>query len=483
MSWEGANPNGPGERGHLLKDLSNERTIEIEICGFAGGLERMVKITPYGGVGEIGGNKFLVEDGDARIFLDMGQSFSFGEEFFTGFLMPRSRFGLRDLLSLKLIPWIRGLYSEASLEPTDFKYEEPRFSAIVLSHAHFDHSFHLKYVDESIPVHLGEGTKIIMDSWQETSSVDFGPHDFRPFRTGRRVDIDGVELEPIHVDHSIPGAYGILLHTSEGVVAYTGDFRKHGPHAHMSNDFLDKLREERPIALLCEGTRVMPEERRKNYTEAEVKSRSENIVKRAKNKLVVVTFYPRDVDRMKTFYSVAKETGREFVISTRAAHLLMALKGDPGIKVPDVLADDDVRIYMRSLQRRDSWERRFEDVCVDSEYVQKNQGKIILQLDFFHFAELVDIRPKRGSEFIHSKSEPFEEDDIEEEVMRNWLDFFGLRHHQLHASGHCNMEEIREFVQDVRPRTLIPVHTEYPELFSGWADKVVVPEMGKSYTP
>lgn len=48
------------------------------------GCSRMVSLTFYGGVDEIGGNKVLLEDGDVRVFLDFGQSFTMGCNFFTG---------------------------------------------------------------------------------------------------------------------------------------------------------------------------------------------------------------------------------------------------------------------------------------------------------------------------------------------------------------------------------------------------------------
>jgi len=41
----------------------------------------MVSLTFYGGVDEIGGNKVLLEDGDARIFLDFGQAFTLAASF------------------------------------------------------------------------------------------------------------------------------------------------------------------------------------------------------------------------------------------------------------------------------------------------------------------------------------------------------------------------------------------------------------------
>ncbi|TET89708.1 MAG: MBL fold metallo-hydrolase [Methanomassiliicoccales archaeon] len=441
----------------------------------------MANITMYGGVGEIGGNKVLLEEGKTRIFLDMGQSFGFGEEYFTGFLGARDRFGLRDYFELNLVPKIPGLYSKETLEGTGYRYRKPMFDGIFLSHIHFDHTWHLRFVHPDIPVCLGEGTKIIMDSWVTTSKDFFGEHDFQTFRTGDRIKLDGIEVEPIHVDHSVPAAYGYIIHTKKGTIVYTGDFRKHGSHSELTEDFLARVKEERPIALICEGTRVASEEKRKNYTEAEVKSHSKAVVRKAGKKLVVTTFYPRDVDRMRTFYEVAKATGRKFVVSAKTAHLLTALGKDPGIKLPDVIRNKHLLVYVRELKRYPSWEKDFEKKAVNAEYVHKNQDKLILQLDFFHFNELVDIQPKKGSHFIHSKSEPFVEDDIEEEVKNNWLDRFGLKQHQLHASGHCSMEEIKTIVKDIDPKVLIPIHCEEPELFKSMAKKVILPILGKGF--
>lgn len=445
---------------------------------------RMVNITLYGGVGEIGGNKTLLEDGKTRIFLDMGESFGFGEEYFTGYLDARTgRVGLRDYFALDLMPKIPGLYSKDMLEGTGFRYRKPMFDGIFLSHIHFDHSQHIVFTHPDIPVYLGEGTRIIMESWETTTTTkDFGERDYRTFRTGDVVDVNEVEVEPIHVDHSVPAAYGYIVHTKKGAVVYTGDFRKHGSHSDLTEDFLARVKEEKPIAVICEGTRVASEEKRKNYTEAQVKSHSIQIVKNAGKKLVVTTFYPRDVDRMRTFYEVAKATGRKFVVSAKTAHLLKSLGEDPRIRLPDVMRDKNLLVYKRELKRYSNWEKEFDKKAVDAEYVHQNQDKLILQLDFHHFNEFVDLNPKRGSEFIHSKSEPFEEDDIEDEVKHNWLKRYGLHHRQYHASGHCSMEEIKSILEDMNPKIVVPIHCEEPGLFKRIAKKVKLPVKGKRFS-
>jgi hypothetical protein len=79
----------------------------------------------YGGVGEIGGNKILLEDQDTRIFLDFGQSFTFGEDYFVEWLRPRSINGLGDYFEFDLLPDVCGLYSEKQLEGPHIDYCMP----------------------------------------------------------------------------------------------------------------------------------------------------------------------------------------------------------------------------------------------------------------------------------------------------------------------------------------------------------------------
>ncbi|MDQ1372286.1 MAG: ribonuclease, partial [Candidatus Thermoplasmatota archaeon] len=147
----------------------------------------MVKITLYGGVRQIGGNKILIEDGDTRVFFDFGEPFHMKDKFFADFLSPREgRFGLRDYFHFDLMPRIPGLYGEEWIEDTDLGYEEPAFDAVFVSHMHFDHAMHLKYVDSKIPVHLGATADTIRQSWETTSRgwSTCGEHEFKPFRTG-----------------------------------------------------------------------------------------------------------------------------------------------------------------------------------------------------------------------------------------------------------------------------------------------------------
>jgi len=451
-------------------------------------VSEVVKLTFYGGVNEIGGNKILVEDKGSRVFLDFGQPFNFGVDYFAGWLQPRPISGLRDYFEFGLLPRIRGLYAREQLAFTGIPNTSPRIDAVFLSHAHFDHVDHIQFLDPKISVCLGVGTKLFLEVMERTSAYcDYGNHRYRTFRTGDRIKVGNVMFEPVHVDHSIPAAYGFIIHTSEGAVVYTGDLRRHGPRSDMTEDFLEKASDSEPIALISEGTRVVENDRRMNYSEEEVKKHAYDLVSET-NRIVFVTHYSRDIDRFRTFYQVAKRSGRKLVISPKTAYLLHGLLNDGRLNLPDPIKDEDILVYYRkkrsgTFDEADyyAWEREFMDKMVNYEFVSKNQRRLIMSLDFNNLTELVDIRPSPGSRFIHSMSEPFSEEDLEYEVMHNWLNHFKIEFHQLHSSGHLNGRQISSLINDINPKRVFPVHTENQLLFKKFSREVQMIQYGKTY--
>ncbi len=446
------------------------------------------RLTCYGGVGEIGGNKFLLEDGGTKVLLDFGSGFADGAEFFEGGIEPRAVNGAGDLFEFGLLPQIPGLYSERALQNTKLKHTAPEIDAIVLSHYHWDHMGRIVHVDPKIPVYCGETASLIHEANSEASSSPLDDHDLRKFRTGDRFRVGPMEFVPVHVDHSIPGTYGFVVHTSEGTLAYSGDFRFHGPAGSMTDDFVETARDSRPDLLLTEGTRVAPGDETANMSERSVLEEAKRRVKASKN-LVLSTFRGNDVDRINTFSKAAEASGRQLVVSMKTALLLEKLRNDKKLKVPRV--GKDVGVYLRrkksgTLDDKDyySWERRFLDEGVSAAQVRKRQREIFLHLEVWNFPELIDIKPDRGGTYIHAATEAFnEEGEQEEGVIRNWIDHMGFSYHQLHASGHAPMGKVGELVGKVAAKKVVPIHTEHPELFQEFRRKgswrLEVPEKGK----
>jgi ribonuclease J len=228
-------------------------------------------------------------------------------------------------------------------------------------------------------------------------------------------------------------------------------------------------------------------EKRQNYSEPKVAKLADDVVS-STDKIVFAARYSRDIDRFNSFYQVAKKNNRKLVVAPKTAHLLTKLLSDKHLTVPDPLKDDNIAVYFK---RKKSgafsdgdyfvWEREFMDKRVTHEDIRKNQKSLIMDLDFTQLAELVDIKPKSGSHFIHSMSEPFSEEDVQDDVMRNWIEHFKMRFHQMHASGHMSKEQLIEMVNYVQPKRGFAVHTENQQLFKSYCNSIQTIEKGKKY--
>ncbi len=442
----------------------------------------------FGGVGEIGGNKFLLEDRGTKVILDFGTGFADGSEYFDSGIQPRSVNGAGDLFEFGLLPEVPGLYSEKALQNTPLRYADPEVDAIVLSHYHSDHTGRIGYTDPKIPVYCGETTSLIHEAYSESKASPLDGHPIVKFRTGARFKVGPMEFVPVHVDHSIPGAYGFVVHTSEGTLAYTGDFRFHGPAGSMTMDFAEAAKEERPDLLLTEGTRVGHGDGRGNMSEKAVLEEARRVVRRTGG-LVFSSFRGNDVDRINTFFDACQNSGRRLVISMKTAVLLEKLKADRGLRVPRVGKDVDVYVKRKKTGSLDDsdyyqWERRFLDHGISAAEVRRRQKEVFLHLEAWDFPELIDIRPDVGGTYIHSATEAFnEEGEREEAAIKNWVRHIGFRYAQLHASGHAPASDVGLLVEMVGARKVVPIHTEHPEGFrafrkrGGW--KLEVPRKGE----
>lgn len=450
----------------------------------------MVSIKLFGGAKEIGGNKILLQDKDAKIYFDFGESFNFGEDYFYDWLQPRKANGLEVYFEFGLIPKIEKLYDEEALKFTDLEYQKPDVDAVFVSHSHSDHIGHLKFLDGSIPIHLGHGTKRVMDVYNKLypQFACYGKHNtFSTFKSGDKIKIKHLTIEPIHVEHSVPGAYGYIIYTSKGPIVYSGDFRLHGPKSSLTKDFIKRAAECKPYAMLCEGTR-MESDSEKNYTEKEVEEKATSIIKDSKG-LVLVYFAMTNVDRFMSFYRATVKNKRMLVIDTRMAYILDNLR-EKITDLPDVRTDENIRVYFKLSKSRTfcekdykKFEREFMERRITYDEIGKDKKKYVVHSGFNKLMELVYLQPK-NADFIYSSSEHFlegENNKDELRVLENWLMHFGIKFHMTHCSGHVCKKDLIETVKTINPTVLIPIHTHVPEDFKEFHDNVVIVEKGKEY--
>lgn len=154
------------------------------------------KLTFYGGVNEIGGNKILLQTEDGSVLLDFGRRMGKYSDFFSEFLVARSKNALRDMLRLGILPKIDGIYAPYLVDMTVlFENEEvskripldqasdywkttdvcpcnparPAVDGVFVSHAHFDHIQDVSFLDPCIPVYCTEKTKVLAKSMTDVS--------------------------------------------------------------------------------------------------------------------------------------------------------------------------------------------------------------------------------------------------------------------------------------------------------------------------
>lgn len=473
----------------------------------------MTSITFHGGVNDIGGNKFLVEDKGTKIFMDFGMSFSAENQYFSEYLKARGSNSLIDMIDLGLLPKIKGLYRKDYAKHMDFDgNEETEINAVLLTHAHVDHCAYIKYLRPDITIYCSEESKLIMQNFDYTGNGEqyleltekFGfhksekgstkgqmvkdrdvkiPRKIKVFESNKKFPIDSIEVTPLPVDHSISGVHGFILSTSEGMMANTADLRFHGRRAKDTEKFVETCAESSLDLLLCEGTRI---DKKSSLTEFDVEEKVKDIVNDTKE--LVICGYPiRDLDRLQSFYLAAKATGRDLVIEPKQAYLLNLFNASPNLKglYPSAtdkhikiympkgewgLVDKDISIYTKKLLDEDYkvWAREFLDYenKVDYHDVSNKQSELMFTLSDFKLQELIDIKPSEGSSYVRSLTEPFDlEMEFKQKRIENWFIRFGLitsqkQWHQVHVSGHGDGDQIKKVIENSNAKKLIPIHTK-----------------------
>jgi ribonuclease J len=447
----------------------------------------MTSITFYGGINEIGGNKFLLEDQRSRVFLDFGKNFAREKLYFEDpYIMAREE---KHLLNLGILPHIKGLYKSDA--------ETYELDGIVISHPHLDHYDALRFIKDDYHIFCGEDAKSVILA-REFSSYSIGAEynianltakkgkevfkDFKTFKSGDKCKAGDVEFKAYALDHSVPGSYGFIVETEKGCIVYTGDFRMHGIGREKTLRFIEKAKEVEPEVLLIEGTHI---NECKLENEEEVKEKVGKIVSNTK-KLVLAGFAITDIDRMKTFYEVAKEHDRKLAISTKQAYIVDTLCKHEELKMfsPD---DPNVLIFQREKKRYGQYEKEIQERypnIVSSKDISSMQEEVILVASLYDMNEVAEIKPEAGSSYILSQSEPFDEEmEISYEKLLNWLNYLGIPLYQAHASGHATPHELKHAIAEISPKKVVPIHTQTPELFKGFISdlevEVVIPSEGK----
>ena len=134
----------------------------------------LTSITFHGGINDIGGNKFLVEDKGTRILRDFGMSFTEEGKFFSQFMGARTSNSLADYFALGILPNIPGMYRTDYTKHMELGGDEKTsIDAVLLTHAHVDHCKYISLLRHDIPIYCSEASKLIMQNYDDTGSDQY----------------------------------------------------------------------------------------------------------------------------------------------------------------------------------------------------------------------------------------------------------------------------------------------------------------------
>ncbi|MEM5793992.1 MAG: MBL fold metallo-hydrolase RNA specificity domain-containing protein [Candidatus Aenigmatarchaeota archaeon] len=466
----------------------------------------MTSITFYGGVGEVGGNKILIEDKNTKVFLDFGTSFGKIKRFYKDpFSSPRS---LLDRFVMGILPSLEGVYNPAMLKKIGKKpHEEPLINACILSHSHLDHFGDIGFLDPNIPVYCSRETYCTIRAYEDVTKgleekqwtyyqesrkfddwipigyyiidelgkahkapkekatherviiqFEIPPEEIkRNFIQRLKSKIDDLEVELYPVDHSSFDAQACILYTSDAKIAYTGDIRFHGFKTQESIKFVEEARNA--DILITEGTKINEEV---NFTEYDVEEKTKEIVRNTKG-LVLIDFSSRNLEEFLIYKRIAEETGRKFVTSPKNALFLLYKDMRNLIKERFSNFLSKILVFEKnasSTRSKRSISRYKEVEVVKDEEIKNNPQNYIVNLSFYDFDKLVDFSPPEGSVLIVNNPEPFDEEStLDEEKIQNWCNYFKLKYHRIHASGHLGNSDLLWMVKEIKPKHILPIHS------------------------
>ena len=397
-----------------------------------------VRITPIGGLGEVGRNMMVLEHDDVRIVIDCGIGFPHGSE--------------RGLGVETYLPDLRALRGR----PVD---------AVLLTHAHDDHVAALAHLIRSgTPV----GRIVSLPFTTAMTEAKLSEHDLPippivSVLPGDRVDVGPISAEFIRVAHSIPDASAIALTTSVGTIVVTGDYKLDATGQDLRRQpdrkRLQALGDAGVIAMLGDSTNA--ELPGRTPSEATTIDPLNECVDEAPGRIILTSFSSQ-IDRIDHAILAADRTHRQIMLLGRSMRR--------NVKIAERLKE----IHSPNLpllgRREVDGNPKAMIVCTGS------QAEEFAVLSRAARGEHPDLKPGNGDTVIFaSRPVPGNEGPVEE--LQAMLRMRGVRivtHKDapIHVSGHARADEVAEMIRMLRPTSLIPIHGE-PQMLKAQAELAV----------
>ncbi|RAZ51641.1 ribonuclease J [Campylobacter hyointestinalis] len=390
--------------------------------------EHKIKITPLGGLGEIGGNMTVFETENDAIIVDIGMSFP-----------------------------SEGMHGVDILIP-DFDYIrkiKQKIRGIIITHAHEDHIGAVPYFFKEFqfpiyatPLPLG----MISNKFEEHGLKSFRSY-FRPIEKRKTYELGDFEIELIHITHSIIDASALAITTKAGTILHTGDFKiDHTPIDGYPTD-LNRLAyygERGVLCLLSDSTNSYKDGITKS--ESSVGKTFDAIFATAKGRVIMSTF-SSNIHRVYQAIERGIKHGRKVCVIGRS----MERNLWTAIELGYVNLDKKIFIDANEVSKYPD-----NEVLI---VTTGSQGETMSALYRMATDEHKYIKIKPTDQIIiSSKAIPGNETSVS--TVLNYLLKSGasVAHQdfsEIHVSGHAAQEEQKLMLRLIKPKFFLPVHGEY----------------------
>ena len=391
---------------------------------------KKIKITPLGGLLEIGKNLTVFEYGNDFVILDCGLAFPDDD-------MPGIDMVIPDITYL-------------------VKNKE-RIRGIVLTHGHEDHIGAIPYVLKEINVPVF-GTKLTLGILKN-KLIEHGILDnskLKVINSGETFNLGAFKIEFIRSNHSIADAVAVAFHTPAGVVLHTGDFKI--DTTPINGEMIDlgrigELGKEGVLALLSDSTNA----ERKGYTMSErtVGATFDHIFENCQKRIFVATF-ASNIHRVQQIIDAAVKFGRKVAVSGRSMENVLSAAIELGyMNIPKntLISLDEIGRYSKEQLVIVTTGSQGEPMSALSRMAFSGHKKVNIEADDL---VIISASPIPGNEKTIS--------NVINELLKHGAEVIYESLADVHVSGHACQEELKIILALAKPKFFIPVHGEYKHL-------------------
>lgn len=390
-----------------------------------------LKIIPLGGLNEIGKNMTVFECGNDMFIVDCGLAF------------PDSDMPGVDLV----IP--------------DFSYVEQNISkvrGIVITHGHEDHIGSLAYLLKkcSIPVYATRLTIGLIEGKLKEHNL-MGQAKLNVVTPRQTVKMGCMAVEFIRVNHSIPDAVGLAIHTPAGIVIHTGDFKV--DFTPIEGGIIDlarfgELGNRGVLALMSDSTNA----ERAGHTASErtVGESFEKLFAKAEGKRIIIATFASNIHRIQQIINKAVSSDRKVAVFGRSMLNVISTAMELGyLTVPEgVIIDlETMNKYPPEKIVLITTGSQGEPMSALTRMAMNEHRSVtITPMDYI----IISANPIPGNEKYVTR--------VVNELLKAGAEVIYESMYDVHVSGHACQEEIKLIMSLTRPRFFIPVHGEYKHL-------------------